>query len=258
MDNKEKIFGQIGKKINIDKQSSKHLKQFSIMDNKSCIVYLHKIITTIDIQLNALKRHNKKLEELINYNIENSNGTIKYEVYRDMLDMISNPKSYLLNAIGDSQASSISYFKYRNIVKKLIDRGVENISLSPLTEELEEYLNGFNRLRNWYNHIPESLLTSERELVNQGKLEEQIFNPLYVYYYEDVAIEYVQDMLDESKGFYTIARLLHQAAKRDYSSLFNESVEIRRAYNTNSKSFSTIGPTIMSAKVQGLKIGADD
>jgi hypothetical protein len=94
--------------------------------------------------------------------------------------------SYLLNVIGDAQGVSILYFKYRQQAKKLIDRHVEGIAIIEFTDELNALIKEFNKMRNWQNHIPESLLVSEEALVKEGKAYEQFRNPIELYFYKDV------------------------------------------------------------------------
>ena len=186
------------------------------------------------------------------YTAKNS-VTIPYDIYGEFTDKTANVISYLLNVIGDAQGVSISYFKYRQQVKKLMDRQVEGIRILEFTDELNELISEFNKMRNWQNHIPESLLISEEALVKQGKAYEQPRNPIEIYLYYDVFFEYFKDLYDNNIGFYEAARKLVQAAKRDYSCLIGERVTVQRKYLDTPIGIAQLDAAKMSAKVQGIK-----
>ncbi|WP_152669265.1 hypothetical protein [Paenibacillus sp. DMB20] len=149
--------------------------------------------------------------------------------------------------------TSISYFKYRKQAERSIKAGVNDIKLSPLSSDLESHLNEFNRLRNWQNHIPESLLTSEISLVEEDKLLKRSKNPIEVFYYKYVSLEYFKDLYITSRNFYQVSRKIHQSVKRDYSLLINESVEIRRIFTDKVRTIEDFDAAKKSAKIQGLK-----
>lgn len=161
--------------------------------------------------------------------------------------------SYLLNIIGDAQGVSISYFKYRQQAKRLMDKQVDGISITVFSDELSELISEFNKMRNWQNHIPESLLISEEELVKQGTAYEQPRNPIEIYLYNDVTYEYFKDLYDNNIGFYEAARKLVQASKRDYGCLIGERVTIQRKYLDKPVGITQLGAAKKSAQVQGIK-----
>lgn len=122
-----------------------------------------------------------------------------------------------------------------------------------MNDELAFHLNEFNRLRNWQNHVPESLLTSEISLIDKGVLLEHPKNPIEVYYYSYVSFDYFKDLYTTSVAFCEVARVLHQAVKKDYSLLIGESVRIERVFIDKVKTLEHFNATKMSAKIQGLK-----
>lgn len=124
---------------------------------------------------------------------------VSNDVYSEMMDKTSSIQNYVLNIIGDAQKISISYYKYRKQAERLIKAGVDDITLSTLDDVLESHLNEFNRLRYWQNHIPESLLTSEVSLIDEGKLLSRSKNPIEVYYYNYVSLEYFKDLYYKQK-----------------------------------------------------------
>lgn len=235
----------------LDKKS---LKQFELKDKESCILYLLRIIGTIDLCLYRLKKYNNELKEVVERSNNDKVDKISYDLYSELLDKTSNNQNYLLNIIGDAQKTSISYFKYRKQAERLIKAGVNDIRLSPLSQELESHLNEFNKLRNWQNHVPESLLTSEISLVEEDKLLDPSRNPIEVYFYKYVSIEYFEDLYITSINFYEISRKIHQSAKRDYSLLINESIEIKRIFTDKVRTIdNNFNAAKKSAKIQGLK-----
>ena len=114
-----------------------------------------------------IKKYNKETRTILD---KFQNGdVIPYDIYGDICDKTCNIMSYLLNLLGDCQMTSISYFKYRKQVQKLINKGIGGIQLSALDTETESILMELNKLRNWQNHVPESLLISELELIEKKK-----------------------------------------------------------------------------------------
>ena len=147
----------------------KNKSNFNLIIKENCCIYLLRIITTAEKCLMRLKKYNLQTKEIMDEYTAKNSVTIPYDIYGEFADKTSNIISYLLNVIGDAQGVSISYFKYRQQVKKLMDRQVEGIRILEFTDELNELISEFNKMRNWQNHIPESLLISEEALVKQGK-----------------------------------------------------------------------------------------
>lgn len=231
----------------------KEQKQFQLDNKENCCIYLLRIITTAEKCLMKLKKYNLQTQKVLDEYADKNATTVPYDIYSEFVDKTSNVISYLLNVIGDAQGVSISYFKYRQQAKKLMDRQVEGISILAFTDELTELISEFNKMRNWQNHIPESLLISEETLVKQGIAYEQPRNPIEIYLYNDVTYEYFKDLYDNNVGFYDAARKLVQAAKRDYGCLIGEQVTVQRIYLDNPIGVAQLDAAKMSAKIQGIK-----
>lgn len=231
----------------------KEQKQFQLDNKENCCIYLLRIITTAEKCLMKLKKYNLQTKEVLDEYTNKNATTIPYDIYSEFVDKTSNVISYLLNVIGDAQGVSISYFKYRQQAKRLMDRQVEGISILSFTDELTELISEFNKMRNWQNHIPESLLISEETLVKQGIAYEQPRNPIEIYLYNDVTCEYFKDLYDNNVGFYEAARKLTQAAKRDYGCLIGERVTVQRKYLDKPIGVAQLDAAKMSAKIQGIK-----
>ena len=232
----------------------KKQKQFQLDSKENCCIYLLRIITTAEKCLMELKKYNLQTKKVLDRYGDMHSDTVPYDIYSEFVCKTSNVKSYLLNVLGDAQSVSISYFKYRQQVKKLIDKQVDGISLSNFTEELIELISEFNKMRNWQNHIPESLLISEEELVKQGVAYKQPRNPIEIYLYNNVTYEYFKDLYDSNIGFYEDARKLVQAAKRDYGCLIGERVTVERKYLSKPVGIAQSTAAKMSAKIQGIKV----
>jgi len=116
-------------------------------------------------------------------------------------DKTCNILSYLLNLLGDCQTSSISYFKYRKQIQKRIQRGNLDIPLSIISEKISDMMSEFNKMRNWQNHIPESLLISELDMIHAGNMEFPM-NPVEITHYENVTYECFEHLYLSNLEFY--------------------------------------------------------
>lgn len=233
------------------KKNKKEMKQFFLIDKVSCTIYLQRIIATTELCLERLKRYNKETQQLLDK--YSKNDKIPYLFYLDHKDRTSNVISYLLNILGDSQKTSISYFKYRKQVEGLVKKGVEGISYTPFPDEIKELIQEFNKMRNWGNHIPESLLISEIEMIKEGKYLPHTKNPIQLNEYKYVSYEYMNDLYTSNHGFYEAARKLAQYCKKDYSLLIDESMRITRVYIEKPLDVNSLEFVKLSSKIQGIK-----
>lgn len=227
--------------------TKKKEKQFPLTSKENCIVYLNRIISSCE----------RCMDRLRDYNLEGNKLLVEYagkdvvplEIYAELQDKTSNITSYLLNLIGDAQASSISYFKFRNYISK---HSISDVSLNPLDGQIQELLNDFNRMRNWQNHIPESLLVAEMEQVKVGKMKFPM-DPVNITVYKNVTYDYFKNMIEINISFYNAARKIIQCAKRDYRNVYGKSVMYNRIYVDRPLDFDKSIAAKKSAKVQGIK-----
>lgn len=225
----------------------KEQKQFPLTSKENCAIYLNRIISSCEKCMDRLRDYNREGEKLlIQYQGED---VVPHDVYSNMLDKSSNVEDYLLNLLGDAQSSSVSYFKFRNVVSK---HPVADVILLPLDSEVQQLLDDFNRMRNWQNHVPESLLVAEMEHVKAGTMMFPI-DPVEIIKYRTVTYAYFEDMIEINKSFYKAARKIIQAAKKDYSSIYGKSVLYSRVYTDSPLDFDKSIPTKQSAKIQGIK-----
>lgn len=116
---------------------------------------------------------------------------------------------------------------------------------------MEDVLCEFNRLRNWQNHVPESLLVSEVDLMRKGQLMLPI-NPMEITHYNYISYKYFFDLYKSNMNFCSGARKIIQAAKRDYALLLEETVLYPRIYSDVPRTVTGFKAAKMSARIQGL------
>lgn len=234
----------------MNNKEKRELKQFSIKTQSNCITYLQRIIATSELCLQRLKTYNSQTKKILEqYEV---GSRIPHEIYEVEKDKTGNVVCYLLNILGDGQKSSISYFKYRQLAGKLIKQSVEGVGLVPFTEDTKRLIGDFNKMRNWQNHIPESLLTSEIELIKEGKLLPHTVNPIALNLSLYVTYGYMKDLYDSNVSFCEAARKIVQMCKKDYSLLIGESVRITRNYRKKPVDVDSFEFVKMSSDVQGI------
>lgn len=134
--------------------------------------------------------------------------------------------------------------------------GNVDIPLATIPPDVSELMSELNKMRNWQNHIPESLLIAETDMVQAGT-RELPRNPVEITHYQFVTYEYFEHLCLSNMEFCENARKIIQAAKRDYSLLIGESIIYPRAYSNKPLGVEKSKPTNTSAKVQGLHAESD-
>lgn len=244
----------------VEKAKKIEMKSFKLNSREEYIIYLQNIIAITYKALDKHKRYLKKLNQLLidirekNAIHETNNITVDYFLYSEFVDLLGNVEGYLLNIIGDCQKSSISYYKFRNLLLKKKKKGDIDFEIRELDEDIKSILGIFNKMRNWQNHVPESLLTSEIELIKQGRLLSHETNPIEINLYSSCTLEYIEDLYNSSYKFNKQASKILQSMKKDYSCLINESMRIVRRYSNNPCTLKRTIATKLSAEVQGLPI----
>lgn len=177
------------------KLSKADLKQvdLNIEDNRS--IYLYKIILIVRERMRRLEGYIIGIgEELLR---ENDHKNIPYEDAMLYFDATDHLHCYLLNVLGDSQNTSISYFKYRNFCKKKKYRCVE------LDDETEAFLIELNKERNFCNHIPESILIEDiQKIMNDSDIQK-----------------------DKISFFKNNNQIIHDSVEYDYFNLKHEGIK---------------------------------
>lgn len=227
------------------------MQRFKFSTKDDFVIYLWYLLRSAYSQID---RHNVYLKQLNNIilekelNIPGSKVTAAvYGEHRDKLEHISN---FLSNLMGDHADKAASYKKFRcEAEKKNAELG---LGLLPLDVEISKMLNNMNINRNWALHIPESLITAEREIREQilkkGEVV-MVFNPVEVGYHHYCDGKLVISLRDENiiarKYFITIFRQM----KKDYSALIGDNVEMKWK-ERNIRTDDDLLPVEISAQVQ--------
>ena len=162
---------------------SKADKHFPLDSRENCCLYLCRIISSCELCMDRLKKYNQKTAAILSG--YQPTDLVPIDYYETMADQTSNIISYLANLLGDAQTSSISYFKYRNQIEKRINKGKHDIPLASIPQDTQSLLLEFNKRRNWMNHIPESLLVAEWELIRAGK-QDLPTDPVVITHYTEI------------------------------------------------------------------------
>lgn len=232
----------------------KSQKQLPLDSKENCRIYLCRIISSCELCMDKLKKYNNQIKsDLEKYSQSN---VVPYDIYSEHTDKTYNVITYLVNLLGDCQKTSISYFKYRQEINKRIKRGYLEIPLVEISEETTELINEFNKMRNWLNHVPESLLIAETELVKDGKMHFPM-NPVEIAHYENVTFEYFEHLYLSNDEFYNNARQIIQAAKRDYSLIMETRITYPRVFLSKPLGVEKSEASKTSAQIQGLHAELD-
>jgi len=229
---------------------NKENKQFPLDSRENCCIYLCRIISSCELCMDKLKKYNEQAKTILK--LYEDKDVIPYDFYSEMCDKTYSAIDYILNLLGDCQDSSISYFKYRKTIEKRINRGNFDITLLKINDEISDIMLELNKMRNWQNHVPESLLVSEIEMVHNGKMELPM-DPVKITHYTKVEHAYYKHLYCSNILFYNNSRKIIQVAKKEYSLLMGKSVEYPRVYTNTPLGFAKSEPAKQSAKIQGLK-----
>ena len=190
---------------------NKAKKQFVLNSKEQCIVYLYKIISSCELCMDDFREYNRQIEsELKNLK---KGDLVPIKIYKDFVNKTYNIMTYILNLLGDAQSASISYMKYRKLARKVIKNGDFELALSEIDDEVESLISEFNKTRNWLNHVPESLLVAEMELVESENANLHL-DPIVICHNNYVTYDYFEHLYLSNDEFYTKARKIIQSAKK--------------------------------------------
>ena len=245
----------------LSKDEKRKMKRFQLENKDDFRVYLHEIIGRMDKCIVKYKRYLQRMNNYIQKITEEDNirndSPMPYDDYSEFVDLFSSVDSYVLNLIGDSQDNSISYKKFRDILAKRKNKNTLDFEIRELDEKTVLLINDLNKMRNWINHVPESLLVSQIKLIDEGNLCKHDVNPIGIYYHNYCTFELLKDLFDTSQNFYKGIRRIHQNMKKDYSSLIGERVEVERIFLDKPKGVEHLEMAKLSASVQGIKGSLD-
>lgn len=228
-------------------------KIYKLETKENFIIYLRRLIQSTYTNMEMHKRYLGELKDYISENKIEADSTKKINpyIYMDFKNKISGPSNMLLNLIGDESKSAMSYKKFRAMVKKRQANGLD-LGLLELNEEITNILNQCNVNRNWALHIPESLLTAEREYVKFAKDitgSKDIYNPIKMVKFSSYDAEWLINLLACVEASHEIYQKSFQQMKKDYSILLGESVSIVLA-NCGDRPLDDIGIAELSMNIQ--------
>ena len=225
-------------------------KQFPIKDIDTCKIYLRKIITVAESCRYSMECYLKEGDISLAQMKEKKTTVVPYLAYSDVLRKLFGVESYVLNVFGDLQVSSVSYMKFRKQVEKLESNGI-HIGLPELSEDASEALKGFNKARNFENHIPESVLVAEQEMIAEGIAIPETEDPLEVYLPAAVTLDYFEDLVTEYRKLYDGVKLLIDSAMKDYNALYGKNIELKIVFTDSIVGTSRLEVGKRAAKAQG-------
>ena len=211
----------------------------------------YKMLKKQDLYLDRLSAYLSEVQSK-NVIIATDKIDIPYNDYTDFLALLSHVETGLLNIIGDLQDSSLSYYKFRNIVAKRKKKGILHFEVSDISEEVLDILKRFNSHRNFQNHIPESLITSEAKLMDTGKLTEIELNPCAIWFHEFCTLEFVDDMYQSYKDMNRQAYIVFNSMKVDIECLLGHKFVIIDIPIKVSRGIEHLAPVKLAADIQGL------
>lgn len=87
-------------------------------------------------------------------------------LYITLREKLEGLKAQITNLLGDQSNFAMPYKKFRAEAENVIQKGLLLLHLAEITQDLRTMLNDLNVRRNWFHHIPESLLIGQIEIAN--------------------------------------------------------------------------------------------
>lgn len=175
---------------------------------------------------------------------------IPYYKYMEISDMVNYINLKILNIIGDRTKEAVSYYKFRDKLKKE-NSDTLGFELDDLSQEVKEALNECNSSRNYLAHIGDSSFISQLNY-REEQLKEtiELFNSntssnlsldnireLKKYIissnrYEYVDVEWIYQVFISYERSLPIFSLLFKQMKKDYAKIAKlENVTVERMQN---------------------------
>lgn len=233
--------------MEIPKKEKRKLKTFQLNNKEDFIYYLYQLICRC---YKILKRQDRYLNELKVYieDVQRKNILkraevidVPYEDYSDFLALQGHIETHLLNIVGDLQGSSLSYYKFRDLIQKKKKKKTLPFEMREIEDDILEILVGFNRARNFQNHEPESLITAEAKMVEEK----------YLLNYETCTLEFLADVYKSYKELNDGANKVFESMMLDYEFLLGTKVEIIDVIAMNSKGMAHLEAVKLASEIQG-------
>ncbi|MED3541700.1 hypothetical protein ABEX53_22990 [Bacillus toyonensis] len=194
-------------------------KGFYLKSKNDYIIYLRHLIISSFKSLSTYKKYLAQVDEIIEIKKlrDRPNSVISNDIYEESRAKLLFVANKLLNIYGDHSHFGMSYKKFREKAKK--DKSISLI-LPKLDEETKTHLNNLNSMRNWGNHVPESLLVAQIE-TNPGLLVPP-FNPFTIAMYEKCSAQWLISLYEDSLRSVELFQEVHAQMMLDYKELIEE------------------------------------
>ncbi len=240
----------------LTKAERRKMKQYELSSKDDFKYYLYQLICRLH---KIQKRMKYWLDDLHQYIVvEQRKRTlvvpkhiiVPFDEYENRLEPLASSETHLLNTIGDMQACSLSYYKFRDMIRRRQKKNQDVFGLSDLSEDLWATLKAFNEARNFANHEPESLITAEEYLEQKKVLAEVCYNPIQIVNYATCTLEFVIDLYESYKHMYDGSLTVMDQMKSDYECLLGQSVQIIDVFVPESKGIEHLQSVKVASDVQ--------
>lgn len=218
------------------------LKTYSFNNKYDHIYYFNYLIAEV---LNFKDQFNICLNDLNEFDASLTTDShvevLRFEVLSRRKDGLLR---FLCNLLGDETKGALSFKRYRKRLKK--DCPKYGITLPDLPTSISTQLNELNQLRNWSLHYPESLVISQKELL-QHPIEriDVILNVRYRFYDR----EYLTKMIEELNGLSEYFEDIFSQMITDYELLIGQKVHISKI-PLRTKEYALMQQVAMSWEIQ--------
>ena len=164
-----------------------------------------------------IKRHIKELDKFKNKN------RIPFDSYWSLSTQYSFHFMKMNNIIADNAKESISYQKLisKNYLKEF------SIILEPKSDEMNNFINKYNKARNWSSHFPISSLRAHQNSINiiSEKDELLVNTPSHVSY------DHFKDLLISNQRDLKNIDLIKEVISKDAQTILGKKIKIKRTSN---------------------------
>ncbi|EJS63047.1 hypothetical protein [Bacillus cereus] len=192
-------------------------KDFKLQKKEDFIVYLRFLLIDSYRELESIQKYMTQVNEIIVRKKlkERPQRVITSDIYESARDKLGFVSNRLLNIYGDHANSAMSYKKFREKANK-----VKDLNLPELDVEIKTYLNDLNSARNWSNHIPESLLTSQLKV--NPSLYQPPYNSFTIAMYQRYRGDWLLNLYEQYETNIYIYKQIHACMITDCTVLIGE------------------------------------
>lgn len=194
-----------------------NLKEYVFSTKEDFIHYIQHLIFTISNSIEIYEKHIDELSEYIKDRdlLNRPKRVISPDTFHKYNAMLGSSANQLSNLFGDQADFGCSYQNYRRNIKKKAEE--LHLRYMAFTQEQQEKLNNVTTARNWYCHIPVSLIHStKRKAFNQ---EIDISKPLYLSNFEKYQGAWLTSLHLQDKASLEGYKELFELLKQDYKEL---------------------------------------